>query len=451
MRVEHPLNKLYHPATYATQIEKLRKKQRQAHRQDDNSQQRAALSAISIHRRSFSRVLTRTIQRGEYVFSPMEERIVRIGDKDRSLYRSSISDKIVLAALAEITVELIAPYLSPSVYSYQKGKSSLTALNHFASYLAHHKSSRPEPKDRGLYIIKRDISAYGESIPVTDDSPLWEILQDALVNRGGVPNADPFLSLLKSAIRPQVVKVSGKVTELDVGVPTGSSIQPAICNLYLTPLDRTLDTIPGSFFARYGDDFLFAHPEAAVARKAAFRIDEIAQKLRLEIKDEKKQNCYFTNPGRPSVDWPETTNSSFIEYLGCRISFSGIIGLKTEKAHRLLRDLRTRMRTMRNLLDGSSVDTLAPVLCAVVNAAMDPHESLCHPTSSLLRYIVNDRAQLKHLDYLIALSLAETLSGKQGVRAFRTIPYKKLRRTWNLHSLVVARNTIEKKQRKRGR
>jgi hypothetical protein len=82
---------------------------------------------------------------------------------------------------------------------------------------------------------------------------------------------------------------------------------------------------------------------------------------------------------------------------------------------------------------------------------MDPHEMLSHPTSSLLRYVVNNRAQLKHLDYLIALSLAETLSDKRGVRAFRIIPYKKLRRTWHLHSLVVARNTIEKKQRKKVR
>jgi hypothetical protein len=276
------------------------------------------------------------------------------------------------------------------------------------------------------------------------------MLDEALVERAGVPSDHPFLPLLRSAIRPPVITAAGQTTLLDAGVPTGSSIQPAICNLYLTPLDNALNAIPGSFYARYGDDFIFAHPDALAAQDTAHLIDKMTKKLRLEIKEEKKQNLYFTNPGRPSNDWPETTNTSFIEHLGCRIAFTGIIGLKTEKAHRLLRDLRARMRTTRGLTDGATIDDQAAVLCAIVNTAMDPHEPLSHPTSSLLRYIVNDRAQLKHLDYLIALSLAETLSGKQGVRAFRKIPYKKLRRTWNLHSLVVARNNVLKKKRNRG-
>lgn len=451
MRTHPLLTKLYLPSTYEAQIGKLRKKQHQTSGYPKNYDEQLSLSAIAMHSRSFARVLARTLQRGEYIFAPMEEHIVRIGDKNRPLYRSPVTDKIVTGVLAEMAVELIAPYLSPSVYSYQKGKSSLTALRHFSDYLAQHKSNRPEPKDRGLYIVKRDISAYGESIPVTDDSPLWEILHDALVNRAGVESTDLFLSLLKSTIRPQVVKVAGEVTKLDVGVPTGSSIQPAICNLYLTPLDRALDTIPGGFYARYGDDFIFAHPDARIAKMAAELIDEKTQELRLEIKAEKKQNLYFTNPGRPSEDWPETTNSSFIEHLGCRISFGGIIGLKTEKAKRLLRDLRTRVRTTKDLTNGASNDALAPVLCAIVNTALDPHQRLSHPTSTLLRYIVNDRAQLKQLDYLIALILAETLSGKQGVRAFRKIPYKKLRRIWDLRSLVVARNQVMKKHRNRER
>jgi hypothetical protein len=247
-----------------------------------------------------------------------------------------------------------------------------------------------------------------------------------------------------------VVTVLGEQGQLDAGVPTGSPIQPAICNLYLTPLDRALDAIPGGLYSRYGDDFIFAHPDFSVAQEAAEIIDEKVSELKLEIKEEKKQNIYFTNPGRPSTAWPECGHTSFVEYLGCRIAFDGVIGLKTEKARRLLHDLGARIRATRKITPGSTVDELGPALCAVVNTATDPHQTLCHPTATLLRYTVNDRVQLKQLDYLIALRLAETISGTRGVRAFRRIPYKKLRREWYLQSLVMTRNRIQKKNRRQG-
>jgi hypothetical protein len=449
MRTNQLLAKLSHPTAYVMQIEKLLAKRRHARSIQGRPDESPSLSTIDMNSRSFSRVLARTVSNGDYIFETMEERTTLIEGKKRSLYRCSLTDKVVLGALAEIAVELIQPSLSPSLHSYQKGKSSLTAINEFARYLEKHKRDHPDPRNRGLYVIKRDIRAYGESIPVADDSPLWPMLDKVLISGAGVPNAHPFLPLIKGAVRPIVITTSGKQGYLDKGVPTGSSIQPAICNLYLTPLDRALDAIPNGFYSRYGDDFLFAHPDFSVAQKAIRLIDEKVSALKLEIKEEKKQNFYFTNPGRPSSDWPACTHTSFVEYLGCRIAFSGIIGLKTEKARRLLHDLHTRMRATRKITDGTQADVLGPTLCAVVNTAIDPHEKLCHPTATLLRYTVNDRAQLKHLDYLIALSLAETISGTRGVRAFRSTPYKKLRREWHLRSLVVARNRIQKKHRRR--
>jgi hypothetical protein len=53
---------------------------------------------------------------------------------------------------------------------------------------------------------------------------------------------------------------------------------------------------------------------------------------------------------------------------------------------------------------------------------------------------VTDRHQLEQLDYWIARLVLETVTGRRDARAFREVPYAKLRHDWGLISLVAARN-----------
>ena len=57
----------------------------------------------------------------------------------------------------------------------------------------------------------------------------------------------------------------------------------------------------------------------------------------------------------------------------------------------------------------------------------------------LLGDAVSDRGQLRQLDHLLALWTAEAASRRGGVRAFRALPWRRLR-ALGLPSLVVARN-----------
>jgi hypothetical protein len=275
---------------------------------------------------------------------------------------------------------------------------------------------------------------------VGDHSPLWGLLDEALGQRAKVPASHQLWPLLEAMIRPAVMNAQGQLVSLRTGVPTGSPIQPVICNLYLTPLDRALEQLPGGFYSRYGDDFLFAHHDHRVARRAVEIIDREVDSLALTIKEEKRLNLYLTKPGRASTDWPETKPAPQLDYLGCRISFDGIIGLKKTKARDLLAGMRSRLASTSQILADLSVKDRATVMCQVVNRMLDPLDPLCHRAAQLLRHVVNDRQQLRHLDYLIALDLAQAISGVRGVRSFRRVRYRDLRERWGLRSLVVERN-----------
>jgi hypothetical protein len=92
-------------------------------------------------------------------------------------------------------------------------------------------------------------------------------------------------------------------------------------------------------------------------------------------------------------------------------------------------------------LSGADRERAGRALCSVVNRALDPHSALTQQRSAIaLRRIVTDRRQLEQLDYWIARIVVHALTGRRDARAFRDVPYRKLRQDWGLVSLVAARN-----------
>ncbi len=435
------------PGHYEAQIERLRGKYRHGDRLYAAFSDGLSPASASMHSRKLARILAKTVSRGEYAFGPAREREAFIDHKRRLLYRASLTDTVVAGVLANVTGALIQPYLSRCVYSYQKGRSFIEVITDFARFLDRHRRAHPDPRTRGLYVIKRDISAYGESIPVTGDSSLWLNLKRAFAANGGVPQSHPLWLLTRAACRPEIITLSGEHTRFDAGVPTGSPIQPVMCNLYLSPLDQGLDTVEGGFYARYGDDILFAHPDLETANWASKFIAEKTASLRLSIKKEKQQDLYFTGPGRPSETWTESRPASHIEYLGCKVAFTGQVSLKTEKLRRLLVGLKERVRATAQIMDGTTHEETCAAVVHTVNQTLSPRCNLSLPDAVFLHALINDRTQLKHIDYLVARMAAETISGIRGDRAFRHVPYRELREKWGLSSLVVKRNRRDRANR----
>jgi hypothetical protein len=433
------------PRRYEAQIDKLHQKYINRPELYALQQQGVSFAAISLHRRRFARLLARTVRDGEYRLSPAGTRWIRVNNKARQIYVFCLTDLIVHGVVASALTEAMRPGLSDNVYSYLKGRSWWTGVSAFARYVRVHRRERPCPRTRGLYVLRRDICKYTDSIPVDDSSPLWSMLERLL---GPADRPSAAWRLLQGVIRPTVAADDGTLRRNVRGLPTGSPIGPPLFNLYLMPMDAELDAVPGAFYGRYSDDFLFAHPEADVARRTAGRIQQLLAGLGLGTSAEKELNLYFNGAGRAPADWPGGRGATAVPFLGCSVGFDGTISLPRKKVRRLLRDLQGRARRTRQALPGAAPAATARAVCAAVNQALDPKQPLAHKTALLLRRVITDRRQLRQMDQHIARLVARTLTGRAGARALRGVACGSLRRDGELVSLYHARN---RSGRKRGR
>ena len=95
-----------------------------------------------------------------------------------------------------------------------------------------------------LYLFKRDISDYFAS--VNHDILLAQLAQH-------IEPHDYLFKLISERIRFDYQDESGNHTA-EIGIPFGCASACILANLYLTPLDRVIDGIPGVRYFRYADD-----------------------------------------------------------------------------------------------------------------------------------------------------------------------------------------------------
>jgi hypothetical protein len=389
-----------------------------------------------------SRLLARRVATGHYAFSPVTERAAFLGGKSRHVYRAPLADTVVLFALAGVLTELVMPAVCARVYSYRKGRSSREAVSDLVGFLKRHRAAHADPRARGLHVLRRDIVGYGDRIPVDDGSPLWPLLTRVLEARG-CPASDPFHDLLRRALRPLVLRTNGALEPLTHGVPMGSPLQPSICNLYLDALDRTLEALPGGFYARFGDDMLFAHESGDVARTASNHVARVLGELRLELNPQKAHDLYWNGAGRPSAE-PSSNRergTTHIEYLGQRLAFDGGVALSQKKLRRIRNELKARVVRSELLLREVPVVERAGALSRAVQAALDPVSPAALALAPELARQCDDRRLLAELDHWLTRTLSEALSGRRGARAFRSAP-PRFWRALGLVSLVMRRDRV---------
>lgn len=392
---------------------------------------------IALHADKIARMLAAELRTGRYRFAPLSPHAALLGGKPRTIYRFDPLDAVVHGVLARVIAEAIEPRLPGHVHSYRKGRSQWSACRALLRFLRAHAHARRDPRARGLFVLRRDVRRYGESIPVGDDSALWPTLERLLDGQRLGLDGDADLSgLLRRALRPPIACEGRVPLPLDIGVPTGIPTQALACNAYLLPLDAQLLELDG-FYARFGDDILFAHPERAVAEDAARRLDGGAAALGLELNATKSHAYWLTAPGRAHPDAPGFAPVARLPYLGFDVGFGGA-RLRSDKRRGLIAALRARLAHADRLLVGLPPVERASALCSVVATAFDPRSPLCDRYAPWLRADVIALAELKQLDHQLALTVAERLSGRRGVRAFRAYPPRALYQEHGLPSLLRA-------------
>lgn len=391
-------------------------------------------SALDGHAREIARRLARDVPVRGYTFKPLLPHRAVLQGKPRVIYRVDALDAVVWGAYARALSRAIDPGLGTHLYSYRSGLSQFRAADACVEFFRQHVAERRDPRARGLFVLRRDVRRYDETISVSDDSSLWTTLQE--LTAGTPLGAGPVAaSLLKAAFRPSIVQADGTAVPLLRGMPTGIPTQTIACNVYLVPVDREMLAIEGGCYARFGDDILFAHADLAVARHASRVLERGVARLGLGLNTTKSLDYWLTGVGRAHAQAPEFLPVRRLPYLGLDIGFDGT-RLRADKRRALLRELFARIDHTHASLGGCSFDERAAACAKVVESVFDPQHVLVHRYSGWLRASTITRSDLLELDHLIALHLAERLSGKRGVRAFRSAPRRRLYEQYELPSLV---------------
>ncbi|MGC4067645.1 MAG: hypothetical protein QM784_23955 [Polyangiaceae bacterium] len=362
------------PETYRAVLEGLAKKWTKRGRLERLEVGTLTLVELRSRIDELSRLLARTVWRGEYRLSPLVPRRGRFEGKERVIYRPNLLDAVVLTVLARYLSALIDPELVPNLHSYRAGHSSWKALSELTDFLGAYRGA-VTVRERGLFVMRRDVAKYGDSIPVHHGSILSRAINGVL-GRDGDPHRRAIAgALVHAALVHPIHWPDGTLASLPRGIPTGSPIQPPLLNLYLAPVDVELSSVPGGFYSRFGNDVLFLHPDSDVALHVSRRFDLALAERGLVSNEAKRRDLYFNGAGRPSETTPATTfqPTPSLEYLGAQVTFSGRLGLKLEHFRRLMRALRARLINQARCSRGLDREALLPLLCTVTRRALESH------------------------------------------------------------------------------
>ncbi len=421
----------WHKSRFQDAIEYLH--QKASHRRFSSA---LTLPEAHHHRRGFARDLARLVNARRYHFSPATQVLARFDGKERALYRSEVLDAVVERVLSQWLTAQLESCWPTHLYSYRPGLSSQSAIRAFAAYVRHHQQSRPDPRTRGLWVLRRDIKSYGTAIPL--DSRLWTPLAASLQAKD---HSEIGMTLLRSFLPREFLTPEAQSNEtpqvLEHGTPTGTPIQPTINNFYLLPLDKRVSAEPG-FYARFGDDFIYASEDRAQAHRVSKIMDETLTQLGLNISPGKCEDLYFNGSGyqNNTNDWPSRTS---VDLLGTSVSFTGSIRLRKDKARRLRRELAARMRSAAKSLVFLEPEQLVMHLGDVVRSALSLDHPLVVADAQALWMVVDDRTQFKELDRWLQRIVVELVL-RRGIRGFRRLPPSRLY-ALGLPSLTAQRNT----------
>jgi hypothetical protein len=265
---------------------------------------------------------------------------------------------------------------------------------------------------------------------------LWSLLEPLLGKTSAFSGA-ALREQVKAAIRPEIRREKEPgVYQALYGIPTGSPLQPMLLNLYLTRLDEAFEracaSSPHSIYFRYGDDFLFAHPEEAVFRRMEKELASLLQVLEMEVAPEKTKSFRWSGSG--------FQGKTIVEFLGYEIHFNGGIRLNQKKHRELVFHVRHLVRKPFYVLRHQSIKARILAARALLSHSFFGRQAQRHPYLDKLLFVANDRNQLKELDHELAYAVSREITGARHARTFREVSKEDVFKKFGFPSLVARRN-----------
>ena len=319
--------------------------------------------------------------------------------------------------IAQVLTDSFEPILSDNLSSYRKGKGPYLTLLGLCEFL-----SDVENKER-LFIIKKDIKSYGDSI---DHEQLFDLLAKY------IPREDYLFDILKKIIQFKYIEAeTGSIKIKKVGMPTGSPINNVMVNFFLSDMDREMDKLGGKDlrYFRYGDDMFVASRSRELAQKADEILNSFVNSKALIFNEEKNVNDLLN-------DLVSKVNR--FQYLGLMVNVEGKIGLTKDKEVVIKEEIEKNLKKVLVMLRNLKLPQREKIK-ALIKAA----RSLIAKTdlfSNLASYfmVVNDDNYWNGLDLWVAETILRLVYKRKTGKNFSRCSYKELR-TMSLPSLKHAR------------
>lgn len=360
------------------------------------------------------------LQQGNFEFRPAVALHYNFNGKHRTLYIPPWEERIVDLLLYRVLNSKLHNWFSPNSYAYRDRRYSLDACQ---TRIARVLRSAAKP----LYVVKRDISDYFASVD-------HELLLRELASL--FDPADYLYRLLGQRVR-FLYKEGGSLQTALRGIPFGTSIACLLANIYLTEMDRELESIPGLHYFRYADDLLLICANRETAAHAAQRLEFLLSSLRLRTKESHQADLILTE--EPSSDAAFATAGSF-RHLGLLFRARGGVALSRDKVRKVQNLFRFAFRRKRRWKREADPRLRAQALVAVATETIEKGIRNVAILDYYLKH-VNDEKQLRQLDRWLAEEVLSKVFGGHKKGHFRRISFRQLR-VMGLPSLLHRRRMI---------
>ncbi len=425
-----------HPVRYLYQINKLiaNAKSKGLSALFELTQQDVPLFNFSFDADNLANAIAVDIRKERYHLTTPRQRLIETKNKKRIIYDYPLTDKIVIGVIAQVMNELLEQVMSDKSYAFRVGSSPLHVVKDFTTYI---KSKQKHSNIREFYIFRTDFVAYSDEIDVRQNSIFWKNL-DELFNLFAIRPSFYQLQLIKEVIRPEFYNLEGHLQSNLSGVPTGTSMITFINNFYAYKIDNVIGADNEIFYARYCDDILICHTDKDYLKNVGKKLLEMIDAISLKTNAKKDFWGYFTPAGKASDD-PLFEGTNMYDYLGYRIHAHGTFSLSTARQNKFLQIIHRRIKNISRSARFKTPFHKGKIICNSINDSLIKTYVGEQSALSMIRES-SDHGQLKHLDYQIALRIAENLSGLKGPKAFRKYSYEYIRKTLGLRSLITLRN-----------
>ena len=341
--------------------------------------------------------------------------------KRRTLYIPPWEERIVDLLIYRLLSRRLHHWFSASSYAY---RDHTYGLDRCQSQIAGTiRSARS-----AIYAVKRDISDYFASVD-------HEILLRQLENH--VDRDDYLFALIAERIRFDYQDEAG-AHQAAIGIPFGCASACVFANVYLTGLDREIESIPGVHYFRYADDMLLLSTDRDAALLARDRMRGGLANLRLTTKASHEADFVLTQG--PASD-PHFHPVAAFRHLGLQFERTGTVSLSRDKRRKIQNLFRFAFRRSRRRWKPISdprerARTLIAVACQAIERGVR--------NVAILDYYLKhatDVSQLRLLDRWLAEEILSLVFGGHRKGSFAKISYHELRQL-GLPSLVHRQRMI---------